>query len=92
MRRVECSSDAATDVYGEFGAESLLIVEQLTQAFAVDELHHDGLASIEIDRVVDRNDVGVRQPGHRNDLSSKALDDHRVSGQIRFENLDCNLA
>ena len=41
---VERRRHALADVHGEVGAEPLLLVEQLAQALAVDELHHDRLA------------------------------------------------
>jgi hypothetical protein len=61
VRLVERTGDRGADVDRELGAEALLGVEQLAQALAVDELHHDGLAALVDEHVVDGDDVGVAQ-------------------------------
>ena len=50
MGGVQCRGNARPDVHRQFRAEPLLLVEQLAQALAVDELHHHRLAAILGDR------------------------------------------
>jgi len=88
MGRVERRCDAHADVHGQIRAELLLLVEQLAQALAVDELHHDRLAPTLGDRVVDGDDVRVVQPGDGDGLAAEALGDHGVCRERRLEELD----
>ena len=92
VRLVECARDRGADVDREFGAESLLRVEQLAEALAVDELHHDGLASVVDDDVVDGDDVGVAQSGDRDRLAPEPLGDDGVGGEVGLEPFDRDLA
>jgi hypothetical protein len=96
MCSIEGGGNTRTDVDREIGAEPALFVEQLSQALAVDELHDDGQASTAatgvLDRVVDRDDVGVAQLGDCNGLATEALGDHRIGCQRRLQELDGDLA
>lgn len=96
MRAVEGGGDARTDVHREVGAESLLFVEQLAQALAVDELHDNRLAGLAlefaVDRVVDGNDVGMAELGDGDGFSAEPFDHHGVGGEQRFEDLHGDLA
>ena len=84
--------DARADVDRQLGAQPGLHVEQLAQALAVDELHHDGLAALVLEDVVDGDDVGVGQPGDGDGLAAEALGDDGVGGQARLEPLEGDLA
>ena len=77
---------------GELRAKSLLVVEQLAQALAVDELHHHGLAAVVLDRVVNGDDVRMVQPGDGDRLAPESLGDHRIGGEVRLQPLDGDLA
>ena len=96
VRAVERRRDAGADVHGEVGAEALLLVEQLPQAFAVDQLHDHGLPLLAADRVVDRvvdgDDVGVAELGDGDGLAPEAFGDDGVGRKRRFEQLDGHLA
>ena len=92
VRGVERGGDARADVDRELGAEPLLRVEQLAQALAVDELHHDGLAALVLEHVVDGDDVRVAQPGDGDGLATEPLGDDRVGGEVGLEPLDGDLA
>ena len=92
VRLVERAGDGGADVDGELGAEPLLGVEQLAQALAVDELHHDGLAAVVHEHVVDGDDVRVAEAGDRDRLAPEALGDHRVGGEVGAQPLDRDLA
>lgn len=83
-------------MHGEIGAEPLLLVEQLTQALAVDQLHHHCLTLLGADdvfhRVVHRNDVGVAELRYGNRFPTEAFGHHGVGRQRGFEQLDGDLA
>ena len=85
---VERARHGRTDVDRELGAEALLAVEQLAQALAVDELHHDGLAAVVLEHVVDGDDVGMVQPGDGDRLAPEPFGDHRIGGEVRLEPFD----
>ena len=89
---VERGGDAAADVHRQVRAEPLLLVEQLAQALAVDQLHDHGLAAAVGDGVVDGHDVRVVQPGDGDGLTAEPLGDDRVGGQRRLEQLDGHVA
>ena len=89
---VERARHGRADVDRELGPEALLAVEQLAQALAVDELHHDGLAAVVLEHVVDGDDVRVVQPGDGDRLAPEALGDDRIGGEVRLEPLDGDLA
>ncbi|CAB4577170.1 unannotated protein [freshwater metagenome] len=92
VRGVECGRDARTDVDGELGAQLLLLVEQLAQALAVDELHHDRLAPAVLDRVVHGDDVRVVELRDGDRLATEPLGDDGVAREVRFQELDRHLA
>ena len=92
VRGVERAGDAGADVHRELGAEPLLLVEQLAQALAVDELHHDGLAAVVVDRVVDGDDVRVVQLGDGDRLATEPLGHDRIGRERRLEQLDARPA
>ena len=78
---VEGAGDGGADVDRQLGPEPLLGVEQLAQALAVDELHHDRLAAVVDEDVVDADDVGVAEPGDGDRLAAEALGDDGVGGE-----------
>jgi hypothetical protein len=89
---VEGAGDRGADVDRELGAEALLGVEQLAEALAVDELHHDGLATFVDADVVHPDDVGVAEPGDGDRFAAEALGDDRVGGEVGLEPLHRDLA
>ena len=89
---VERDGDARADVDRQLGAQPRLHVEQLAQALAVDELHHDGLAALVLEDVVDGDDVRVGQAGDGDGLAAEPLGDDGVGGQARLEPLEGDLA
>jgi hypothetical protein len=78
MRFVEGARYRCTDVNGEFGAETFLGIEQLTQAFAINELHDHGLTTGVLHHIVDRNDVRMIKLRDGNRFTPKTLGEHRV--------------
>ncbi len=75
---VECECHARADVTREFGTQPLLGVEQLAKALAFHELHHDGLATVLFEHVVDGDDVRVVEAGRGDRLAPESLGDDRV--------------
>ena len=96
MGAVECGSDTGADVHRQVGAEALLLVEQLAQALAVDQLHDHGLALLAPDgvlhRVVDGDDVGVAELSDGDGLAPEAFGHDGVGRKGRLEQLDGHLA
>ncbi len=90
--RIERTGNARADVDRELGAELLLLVEQLTQALAVDELHHDGLTAVVLDRVVHRHDVRMVQLGDGDRLTTESFGHDGIGREIGFQQLDRHLA
>ena len=84
---VEGGGDTRADVDRQFRAEAGLDVEQLTQALAVDELHHDGLTATLGEDIVDGDDVRMRESSDGDGLATESLGDDRVGRQARFEPL-----
>ena len=84
--------DARADVTREFGAEALLRVEQLSQALALDELHHHRLPPVLGEHVVDRDDVRVVQAGGGDRLATEPFGDDLVGREVRLEPLHRHLA
>ena len=80
---------------GEIGAQPALLVEQLAQALAVDELHDDRqpttFAAGVFDRVIDRDDVRMAQLGDGDCLASEPFGHDRVCRQRRFQEFDRDL-
>jgi len=95
VRVVEGCGHRDADVHRQVGTQALLVVEQLSQALAVDELHHDGLTRAVVDllleRVVDGHDVGMAQLRNGPGLAAETLGEHGVGGQRRLEQLDGDL-
>ena len=91
MSSIECRCNATTDVHGEFGTQPLLLVEQLSQALAIDELHDDCLASVVVDRVVHRDDVWMTQTSDGDGLAAEAFSNDRVGREARLEDLHGDL-
>ncbi len=77
---------------GQLGAQPLLGVEQLAQALAVDQLHHDGLTTVLFEHVVDRDDVRMVEARCGDRLAPESLRDDRVGRERRLEPLDGDLA
>ena len=84
---VEGGGDARADVDRQLGAQPRLHVEQLAQALAVDQLHHDGLAAAVLEHVVHGDDVGVGQAGDGDRLAAEPFGDDGVGGQARLQPL-----
>ena len=78
---VEGAGDRGADVDRQLGPETLLRVEQLTEALAVDELHDDRLAALVDDDVVDGDDVGVGEAGDGDRLATESLGDDGVGSR-----------
>jgi hypothetical protein len=95
VRGVERRGDARTDVNGEICAETVLLVEQLSKALAVDELHDDGestaVAVGVFDRVIDGHDVGMTQLGDRDRLTAEPLGDNWIGRECRLQQLHGDL-
>ncbi len=89
---VERTGDRGAEVDREFGPEPPLRVEQLPEALAVDELHHDGLATLVHEHVVDRDDVRVGQPGDGDRFAAEAFGDDGIGGEVGLQPLDRDLA
>ena len=89
---VEGGGDARADVDRQLRAESGLHVEQLAQALAVDELHHDGLAATLGEDVVDGDDVRMGEASDGDGLATEALGDDGVGRQARFQPLEGDAA
>ncbi len=92
MGVVERGGDARADVAGEFGAQPLLGVEYLAQALAFDQLHHDRLAPVLFEHVVDGDDVRVVEAGRRDRFATEPFGDDGIGGERRLEPLDRHLA
>ena len=82
------AGDARADVDRQLRAQPGLDVEQLAQALAVDELHHDGLAAALGEHVVDGDDVRMGEASDGDRLAAEALGDDRVGRQARLEPLE----
>ena len=78
---VERCCHAGADVARELGTQPFLGVEHLAQALAFDELHDDGLASVLLEHVVDRDDVRMVEAGRRDGLTAEPFGDDRVGGE-----------
>ena len=95
MGAVEGAGNARADVHREVRAELLLLVEQLAQALAVDQLHHHRLALLApdafFDGVIDGDDVGVAQLGDGDGLAAEAFGHDRIGRQRRLEQLHRHL-
>jgi hypothetical protein len=66
----------------EFRPKPLLTVEHLSEAAALDQLHDDCLASIVLEHVMNRNNVGVVEPSHCNCFSSESLGNNFIGRQV----------
>ncbi len=93
---IECRGHARTDVDREIRAQPSLLVEELPEALAVDELHDHGKADTApgsvFDGVVHRDDVGMAELGDGHGFAAKALGDDGIGGQGRLQQLDRDLS
>ena len=64
-----------------------LLVEHVAQGRAPDELHDDGLDAAVAARVVDGDDVRVREPGGGHRLAAEAGDEGVVGGEVGEQDL-----
>ena len=92
MGVIERRGDTGSDVTGEFGAQPLLGVEHLTQALALHQLHHDRLATILLEHVVDSDDVGVVEARGGDGLAPEPFRDHGVGRERGLQPLHGDLA
>ena len=90
--------DAVHDLQGPLGQQLAPVVQHLAQRAALDVLHDDvGLDVAAVGRhllagVVDRDDVGVVEPGGGLGLASEAGLEGRVGGEVAAQPLDRDLA
>ena len=69
-------------------AGSLPGLEPATEGLALDQAHHKVDDARALTHVMDRDDMGMRQPGGRLCLSGESLADFLLEGQLRREHLD----
>ena len=80
------------DVQRGAGGQRALGLHDLTQRVPVDQLHGEEHAALVVALVVDRDDVGVAQPGGRARFAPEPADEGLVGGQARAHHLQCHLA
>jgi hypothetical protein len=73
MRVLERARDLTGDADGVGDAKLPLAVEALAQRFALDKRHHIVQRAFRLTRVVDREDVRMREVGCDLDLAVEAL-------------------
>ena len=92
MGVIECGGNTGADVTSEFGTQTFLGVEHLAQALALHQLHHDRLATILLEDVVDSDDVGVVEARCGDGFAPEPFRHHGVGGQRGFQPLHGDLA
>ncbi len=92
VRVIERGGHAGADVTGEFRTQPLLGVEDLAQALALDQLHHDCLAAVLFEHVVDGDDVGMVEARRGDRFTSESFGDHGVGGQRGLQPFHGDLA
>ncbi len=87
VRGVEGGGDLAADVEHPVGAEAALLAQDRGEVRPGDVLHGDVEQAVDLARVVDRDDVGMRERGGDARLAQEALAEVRVVGQIGRDDL-----
>ena len=85
-RRVGCperAEDRLEDREGLPRRERRLLVDDVPQRLALDELHHEEDVAVVLALVEDGDDVGVAEAGRRPRLRPETLDEDVVGGQPR---------
>jgi len=85
VRGLERRADAEPDVHGEAQTEAALFVEGFAQRLAVDVLHDHRLATVVLDRVVDRHHVRIVQSRRHQGLAAEPLGDGALGGEVRLQ-------
>jgi hypothetical protein len=91
VRVLECVRDLARDADGFVDAELALAIQAVSERLTFDERHHVVQRAVGFPRIVDGEDVGVRQMRRDLDLTIKALTSEGGS-QLGEQHLDRDAA
>lgn len=90
MGMCESIKSLCKDRNGRLWAETLATSEHGVDIAPVDKLHHHKQAISFVQKVVQRNEVGVIQSGHRTGFLDESFAETCVSFKIRREGFDCD--
>ena len=89
---VEGGAHLRCDLLGPLRREGALVLDDLLQGLALDELHDEEVRPAVGPPVVDGDDAGVVQAGRRLGLPAEALDEGTVPGELRMQDLESDRA
>ena len=88
VRGVERVGDLLADADHVGHGEATLLVDEVAQGGAVDQLHHDVRDAVVVAGVVGGDDVGMREPGRGDGLVAEADAGAVVGREVGAEDLD----